>query len=489
MWKKVGEREVGKISPYSFANRIRSNRISSLDLSNYKEIVSVHRGAINSLQVGDWAGPPVEVQMGGREGLEMSCMGEGCLVAGQVDLTEGRYLLSAASDGSAAVYDVQCAAKYEGGGLVAKHECLFVVDKQHEHGHKYSVSSAIWYPIDTGLFITGSYDHYVNVWDTNTTQVVVNFKMPGKVYQTAMSPIAKSHMLIAAGTEDVQVRLCDIASGAFTHTLSGHRDGVMTVEWSTSSEWVLATGGCDGAIRFWDIRRAGCFLVLDQSRSQLGKRPPFLERSSSKGSASKPFQAGQSSNVKVKIPLKKTTNGNSTKQTPNISRVPRQTKGWHRPHPGMMSSHDRATAHYGAVIGLKVTADGMYLLSAGSDSRLKLWDIESGCNTLVNYEATRLQTSKPIQLAITQDSSLVFLPCMTAIKAFNVWSGKTFRTFRGHYESVNCCWFSSQDQELYTGSNDRQILVWSPPKSVHREVDEKFGEGQMSTSDQDNWSD
>lgn len=56
-------------------------------------------------------------------------------------------------------------------------------------------------------------------------------------------------------------------------------DGVMTVEWSNTNEWVLITGGCDGAIRFWDIRRAGCFLVLDQSQSQLGRRPPVLERS------------------------------------------------------------------------------------------------------------------------------------------------------------------------------------------------------------------
>ena len=56
-------------------------------------------------------------------------------------------------------------------------------------------------------------------------------------------------------------------------------DGVMTVEWSSSSEWVLMTGGCDGAIRFWDIRRAGCFLVLDQSRTQLGRRPSVLKRS------------------------------------------------------------------------------------------------------------------------------------------------------------------------------------------------------------------
>lgn len=51
----------------------------------------------------------------------------------------------------------------------------------------------------------------------------MNFKLPGKVYRTAMSSLATSHMLIAAGTEDVQVRLCDISSGAFSHTLSGHR--------------------------------------------------------------------------------------------------------------------------------------------------------------------------------------------------------------------------------------------------------------------------
>lgn len=42
-----------------------------------------------------------------------------------------------------------------------------------------------------------------------------------------MSSLATSHMLIAAGTEDVQVRLCDISSGAFSHTLSGHRGMTM----------------------------------------------------------------------------------------------------------------------------------------------------------------------------------------------------------------------------------------------------------------------
>lgn len=51
----------------------------------------------------------------------------------------------------------------------------------------------------------------------------MDFKMPGKVYGSSMSSIATTHMLIAAGSSDIQVRLCDIASGAFTHTLTGHR--------------------------------------------------------------------------------------------------------------------------------------------------------------------------------------------------------------------------------------------------------------------------
>lgn len=48
-----------------------------------------------------------------------------------------------------------------------------------------------------------------------------------------MSSLATSHMLIAAGTEDVQVRLCDISSGAFSHTLSGHRGMVMIYQLSS----------------------------------------------------------------------------------------------------------------------------------------------------------------------------------------------------------------------------------------------------------------
>ncbi|VFQ86819.1 unnamed protein product [Cuscuta campestris] len=453
MWKEIRDRESGRLRPNLYRNRVELSRLASLQLSNHKEIVSPHRASVNSLQV---------------------------------DLTEQRYLLSCASDASVAVYDVQRATGREGGGLICKHKPLFVVDKRHQQGHKYAVSTSIWYPVDTGLFITGSYDHRINVWDTNTTQVAVNFKMPGKVYKCAMSSVATSHMLIAAATEDVQVRLCDIASGAFAHTLSGHHDGVMSAEWSASSEWVLITGGCDGAIRFWDIRRAGCFRVLDQSHCQLGRRPPLLARSAqNKSSTSKSPSAVHTSSIKARPSQRKSLIGNNHRQS-FIDRQVSRGSLKQRSHPGMLTTQDRATAHYGVVSSLKVTNDGMYLLSAGSDSRLRLWDIGSGCNTLVNYETARLQTTKALQVAISGDSSVAFVPCMMTTKAFDLWSGKAMMNFCGHYENVNCCWYNHQDQELYTGSNDRQILVWSPTKTAIEEESEvkmKLG------VDEDNWSD
>ncbi|KAL9313076.1 hypothetical protein ACSQ67_018528 [Phaseolus vulgaris] len=124
----------------------------------------------------------------------------------------------------------------------------------------------------------------------------------------------------------------------------------------------------------------------------------------------------------------------------------------------------------------------MFCCMTGSDSRLRLWDVQSGCDTLVNFETVRLQINKPLQLATTQDSTLVFVPCMRSVKAFDMWSGNTYTILRGHYECVNCCWFNQQDQELYTGGNDRQILIWSPARSI----DEEMGEGPAE--DQDSWS-
>ncbi|CAH1445054.1 unnamed protein product [Lactuca virosa] len=77
------------------------------------------------------------------------------------------------------------------------------------------------------------------------------------------------------------------------------------------------------------------------------------------------FSPGQTSSSKTQPPQKKATSSSDSKHS-GSSRILRQGKQKHRLHPGLLSSQDRATAHYGAVMGLKAIEDGMYLLSADS---------------------------------------------------------------------------------------------------------------------------
>ncbi|BBM97539.1 DNA excision repair protein ERCC-8 [Marchantia polymorpha subsp. ruderalis] len=461
MWRDLNARELGAIRPGLVITNVSSRRLHSLELSTQKEIVSDYDGGINNLQV---------------------------------DRTEGRYLLAGSSDGSVGCYDTLHRTSVESHSRSHIHDAIFKVDRRNPRGHKYAVSSVQWYPVDTGLFVTGSFDHHVNVWDTNNLQAELQFDMPGKVHSVSMSQVATSHMLIAVGSEDPMVRLCDIATGACTHTLVGHRDAVLAVQWSISCEWTLYTGSCDGAIRFWDIRRAGSHKVLDQHNSQMGRRHPVLKSTPDRVRPI-PRDAAKESPTKL---LKPASGDKSTKTSSSHGKsIAKKVATAKRLHPGMASVENRATAHYGAVTSLTPTNDGQFLVSAGADSRVKLWDVDSGCNTLVNYENTRMQRSKATQLAVSPDSSLLFVPTSTVIRVYNLWTGRVLKTLRGHYDTVNCCEFHPYAQEMYSGSNDRKILLWSPPPPVEVDEDEKEGkDGGASEKgafkarpDEDAWSD
>ncbi|CAM6087515.1 unnamed protein product [Calypogeia fissa] len=459
MWRGLRQRELGVTRPGRVANHISAERSRSLELSTHKEIVSAQKGGINSLQI---------------------------------DQTEWRYLLAGASDGSVGVYDTLQPTSFDSASHTHQHEAIFTVDKTVPQGHKFAVSSVQWYPVDTGLFVSGSFDYRINLWDTNTLQVETQFKMDGKVYAVGMSPVAATHMLIAAGTEDPRVRLCDIASGAFTHTLSGHRDSVWAVQWSVANEWVLITGGFDGAIRFWDIRQAGSYKVLDQHNSQTGRRPPVKMKQTSQQRSEQARRLSDETLGRRPEKLQKTASHNRVvKGSATLGKNAEKHLSTQRQHPGMASAEDRATAHYGTVTALTPTTDGFYLLSAGTDSRVKLWDMESGCNTLVNYESTRIRGSKGMEFSVSSDSSLLFFPSANVIQVYDLWTGRLLKSLRGHYDTVNCCAFHP-DQELYSGSSDRKILNWCPPSEGPEEDDEEevTQAGPSGTRpDEDAWSD
>ncbi|KNE71999.1 hypothetical protein, variant [Allomyces macrogynus ATCC 38327] len=127
-----------------------------------------------------------------------------------------------------------------------------------------AVTTAAWYPHDTGMYLTGSADDRVTVWDPFDMDAIFDFDLGHAVHHIALSPIATAHTLVAAATAEPNVRLCDIQSGSAVQALRGHTAGVWAVAWSPCAEWEVVSASADGTVRVWDIRKAlACRTTLD----------------------------------------------------------------------------------------------------------------------------------------------------------------------------------------------------------------------------------
>eukprot|EP00741_Cyanophora_paradoxa_P009330 tig00000144_g9038.t1 len=381
-----------------------------------------------------------------------------------IDPAEERYLLSGGGDASVACYDLEDgperrrAAQRGRGAPRAKP--LFTLDKRHAGMHKYSVTGVQWWPSDTGMFVTGSFDEYVKVWDTNALQVATAFKMPGKVYSVALSGApGAAHALVAAATEDPRVRLCDIAAGAATIMLAGHRE---------RRRGALAT--LDPHASAWPAPRPA------RPRPRPGPAAPALHCprpgawrcGGARGASAGRGRGGEGA-------------GRARKYAAFQAEAEEEARGEGR-------------AHEGAANALCFTPDGLHLLSSGLDGRVRLWALGSGRgrvkHALVNYAGTWNAQGAGAAFCVSHDSRRLFHPVGPAgadVGCFDVQSGAAEgRPLRGHFRHVSACVAHPSRAEVYSAGADRQMLVWAgPPRGGLGPAHEPGSPG----SDQDRWSD
>lgn len=360
LWSRL----CGLDSPIRLERAETTRRVLSLELNKDRDVERMHENGINTLDI-----EPIE----------------------------GRYMLSGGSDGIIVLYDLENSSRK----LSYTCKSLCKVGKGHPDVHKFSVETVQWYPHDTGMFTSSSFDKTLKIWDTNSLQLAESFQFDANVYSHHMSPLATKHSLIAVGTKNPKVQLCDLKSGSCSHILQGHRGEVMSVCWSPRYDFILASASADSKVKLWDVRKAsGCLITLDQHNGEKSK---------------------------------------SSSQAAN-------------------------TAHNGRVNGLCFTSDGLHVLTVGTDDRMRLWNSATGENTLVNYGKVSNCSRKSVKFTVSVGCSpdFVFVPLNGGIAVYTIHTGEKISVLRGHYNDVDCCVFQPHYQELYSGSKDCNILAWVP---------------------------
>lgn len=280
--------------------------------------------------------------------------------------------------------------------------------KAHQ-GHKYGISNINWWPFDNGLFTTSSFDGTVKIWDTVKLEEACSFEIGVKVFTHQVSPVA-SHCLLAVGGGIPSIRLCDLKSGSYTHSLiSTHQmvsNSVLALAWSPVKDNILVSGHTDGRILLWDIRSSrGHLSSLDMNR-------------------------------------------NSTSINNGIPSGP---------------------AHIGVVNALKFTHDSRTLVSSGHDEKLRVWDMVQGTNRLVSFGPhIRNRTQTNLRLAITNElddisPTMLWYPSDDG-KAllFSLYQGGLLKRVRLSKARLTSIVNRPGTQEYYVGCGDGQINILKP---------------------------
>jgi len=76
-------------------------------------------------------------------------------------------LLAGGGDGYIVIYDVNTAP----GPGKRTLPSVGTIALNNKHRHKFSVETVLWYPLDTGLFMSSGADCVLKVWDTNRLKV------------------------------------------------------------------------------------------------------------------------------------------------------------------------------------------------------------------------------------------------------------------------------------------------------------------------------
>jgi len=476
----VVNRHHGPQSPMAFAKSVNQS-FDAKELLTDPEIISPHQSSINCLAV---------------------------------DRANGRFLLAGSADGTVSIWDLtKWGSEHHirqgtNNNTLARKSAFHPIARSIKvtaprnydipGGHSSSVAHVQWYPVDSGAFLSSASDGTLLFWDTNQMQPVLRvnpFDDDAGGGGIAHLQTGGDHSLIASGSwNDDAIKLVDIRSGAHSHELSGHRDGISALRWSPNMPVVLASGSKDGTVRLWDIRKSGsraCITVCNREVTAVSSFKP-----------NRPYKADYS-HLRESKPKEKSSSLTKIKKRKRASASLAPNYYQH------LQSDYILSHSIGHVSALQFFPNGHYLASIGGiDGDLCLWDLRTaGCpqRQIVKFVApggTRASTGRlrkaPMAITTgplyynnssssssssqegTRTATSIWVAKNHNILGFGMEGGSPQQVLKGHLNMITCIETWEPGRRLVTGSRDGMILCWGKPSAMGNPM-------PVLDKDADNW--
>ena len=165
------------------------------------------------------------------------------------------------------------------------------------YAHPDIVFGLCWSPDNERLFLTACMDGNVRMFDTttahpNSTRVFVGHK--DKIYNVIFN--AQIHNIFVSGSDDRTIRVWDIENKADNMPIQilggpnikgSHENNIRALQFLPEVPWCLLSGSWDSTIKLWDIRSGNCmFTITDHNADVYGitfhPQKPFLFASCSR---------------------------------------------------------------------------------------------------------------------------------------------------------------------------------------------------------------
>jgi WD40 repeat protein/beta-lactamase regulating signal transducer with metallopeptidase domain len=372
---------------------------------------------------------------------------------------DGRYLASAHQLGDVVLWDAVAARQI---GLLK--------------GHVGLVRAVVFSP-DGASVATAGTDETVKLWRLATRRQTARATLRGEytpIWSLVYSPDGKT-LAVADGPADAPgtVTLWDPATRKVKATLDGHQRGVAAVSFSPDGT-LVASGGCEGAIRIWDVRTG----------------EPIHEMTGLSGVTELVFSPdgallASAGEGKV-LTLWDVATGSEVSQLTGfrwpvltVAFSPDGTLlatggGTVNPHPveegevKVWDVRDRSVlftldGHKRCVTAVAFSPDGARLATGGVDETIRVWDIQSRRQQLCLGGLS----SWVAALSFSRDGRMLAWSGRGdgLVSLHDTTTGAEVVRLVGHGAQVRGIAFAPDGRALATGGADRTIKLWDVPSS------------------------